>query len=91
MARTKEIYAVTSDKEAIAQLRLLVTDCVQPAIDDVCNQKLFYCFQPWGAFHPCIRISKRGSQNQQAEFVGPPKAFDAMIPLPWTYHVREAL
>jgi hypothetical protein len=83
---TREIYAITTNPEAIRQMRENVTDYLEPCFDGHRDDhgRLYY-LTPVGGTHPCIRVSER-----IVEFVGSELAFDAIVPLPSCYYVRDA-
>jgi len=82
----QEIYAITSDPDAIREMRENVTNYLEPCFDGRRDDHgLLYCLTPVGGTHPCIRVSAA-----LVEFVGTELAFDAIVPLPNCYSIREA-
>ena len=82
-----EIYATTTNPEAIRAMRENVTDrldaCFDGKRDD--HGRLYFVLQAWNGMHPCIRVGAK-----LVEFVGRPAAFDAIVPMPECYTVRAA-
>jgi hypothetical protein len=82
----QEIYATTTNPEAIRQMRENVTDYLEPCFDGRRDDHgLLYYLAPVCGTHPCIRVSAR-----LVEFVGTELAFDAIVPLPSCYAIRDA-
>jgi hypothetical protein len=81
-----EIYATTTNPDAIRELRESVTNYLEPCFDGLRDDHgLVYYLTPIGGTHPCIRVSAG-----LVEFVGTELAFDAIVPLPNCYEIREA-
>jgi hypothetical protein len=82
----QEIYAITSNPDAIREMRENVTNYLEPCFDGRRDDHgLVYCLTPRDGTHPCIRVSAA-----LVEFVGTESAFDAIVPLPNCYTIREA-
>ena len=81
----REIYATTTNPEAIRQMRENVTNYLEPCFDGRRDDhgQLYY-LTAVGGTQPCIRISAA-----RVEFVGTELAFDAIVPLPTCYDIRE--
>jgi hypothetical protein len=83
---TREIYATTTNPDAIRAVRENVTNYLDPCFDGRRDDHgLLYYLTPVDGTHPCIRVSAG-----LVEFVGTELAFDAIVPLPNCYEIREA-
>lgn len=82
----REIYAITTNPDAIREMRESVTNYLEPCFDGRRDDHgLVYCLTPVGGSHPCIRVGVG-----LVEFVGSELAFDAIVPLPDRYDIHEA-
>jgi hypothetical protein len=82
----QEIYAITSNLDAIRKMRENVTNYLEPCFDGRREDHgLLYYLTPVGGTHPCVRVSA-----ERVEFVGTELAFDAIVPLPNCYTICEA-
>jgi hypothetical protein len=83
---TREIYATTTNPDAIREMRESVTNYLEPCFDGRRDDHgMLYYLRPVGDSHPCIRVSA-----ELVEFVGSELAFDAIVPLPNCYEIRDA-
>jgi hypothetical protein len=82
---TREIYATTTNPYAIRELRNNVTNYLDPCDDGRDNNGLLYYLTPVDGPAPRIRVSDR-----LVEFIGTELAFDAIVPLPNYYDIRDA-
>jgi hypothetical protein len=83
---TREIYATTTDPNAIHEMREKVTDYLEACFDGQRDDHgMVYYLTAVGGTHPCIRIGAG-----LVEFVGTELAFDAIVPLPNCYKIEKA-
>jgi hypothetical protein len=82
---TRQIYATTTNPDAIREMRESVTNYLEPCFDGQRDDYgLVYYLTPVGGSRPCIRVS-----SVLVEFVGSELAFDAIVPLPQCYEIRR--
>jgi hypothetical protein len=82
---TREIYATTTNPDAIREMRENVTNYLEPCFNGRRDDHgLIYYLTPVDGTQPCIRVSAG-----LVEFVGTELAFDAIVPLPNCYEILE--